>query len=499
MRFLANTPSKRLLFVLGAFVFGVALGPWVPFSSLMWVFVSIGFLSFFWFLIGVRGSFLGLIILCVTLGLLRFVVSDPVFSSRQTMVVQSESDVVFSGVIEGEVEEKWRNFRWTVTDLEQEGIKKYGKILVSVPYSAPDLLHGDKVELKCRLRKAEPIGDFRYDQQLAARKIIALCSYPRILSFEQGSFSIKRSIFALKEFMLFRMRQALPEPNTSFVFGLLFGGAGLISPDISIDFSRTGLSHILAASGYNVSLFTFVLLGILLKTPLGRRWSFWIVVASLGMYVVLAGGTPAVVRATLMALVVLLAFGVRRKPSLPNLIMLSLAILLCITPRLFWYDIGFQLSFVATAGLVLFADWFMEKCAFLPKTLGIREALAGSLAATFATLPIILWHFGELSIIAPIANLIVLPIIPITMVFTGSWLPVALLYPPLAALINLPVWAFSWGILVVTDLLSSPTFASLKIPHARVFAVVSLMFIIVIIIKKYHRKEMAQTLVQPKV
>jgi len=53
--------------------------------------------------------------------------------------------------------------------------------------------------------------------------------------------------------------------------------------------------------------------------------------------------------------------------------------------------------------------------------------------------------------------------------------------------------------LVVTDLLSSPTFASLKIPHARVFAVVSLMFIIVIIIKKYHRKEMAQTLVQPKV
>lgn len=496
MRFTANTPSKRLLFVLGAFVFGIALGPWIP-SFLSWkILLSISVALFFWFLLNVRGSFVALVILCGTLGLLRFTVSDPVFSDREKIVVQSKSDVVFSGIIEGEVEERWRNFRWTVTDLEQEGVKKYGKVLVSVPYSAPDLLHGDKVEMKCRLRKPEPIGDFRYDKQLEARNIIAQCSYPKIISFEQGSFSIKRSIFSLKEFMLLRMRQALPEPNTSFVFGLLFGGAGLISPDISTDFSRTGLSHILAASGYNVSLFTFVLLGILLKTPLGRRWSFWIAVISLGIYVVLAGGTPAVVRAALMAFVVLLAFGVRRKPFLPNLIMLSLSILLCITPRLFWYDIGFQLSFAATAGLVLFADWFMEKCEFLPKTLGIREALAGSLAATFATLPIMLWHFGELSIVAPIANLIILPVIPINMVFTGIWLPTALLYPPLAALINLPVWAFSWGILVLTDLLSSPAFASLKIPHARIFAIFSLVFIAMVIFKKYHQKDVKQIIAQ---
>lgn len=470
MSLLPQTPSKKLLWLLCVCIVGMSLGPWIPRAMFWYLTVGGGLVGAFLLVVSKRTFFVGLCCVAGILGAGRYIWDVEGGIKKMPSIQVDTGSVVFSGVVDGEVEERLRGYRVTLRSVEQNTVFVREGVLVSLPYSAPRLLHGDRLVLKCALKAPEPIEGYRYDLQLAAHHIGATCSLPHILSFTQGQDSIKRYLLSLKHFLRERVRQSLPEPQASFVFGLVFGGSGRISSEVSDGFARTGLSHVLAASGYNVSLFTFVLLGFLERTRLGYKKSLLCVFGSLFVYTVIAGFSPAVLRASIMAAGMLLALGVKRKPYLPNILALAMLLLLFLSPTLLWFDVGFELSFVATVGLVLFADVVMGWCQFLPEKWGIREALAGSLTAIFVTTPIILWHFGSFSLVAPIANLLILPFIPLLMALVGAWLPIAVAFPVLAAFVQLPIWALSWLMLVLTDVLSAPTFAAVRVPYAHAWA-----------------------------
>lgn len=281
---------------------------------------------------------------------------------------------------------------------------------------------------------------------------------------------------ALRAWIGERMAAALPEPFAGFLTGLIFGGSSTLPDGLREAFRTTGLSHILSASGSNVALTTFIFFHFVITTPLGRKWGTRVTAALLLLYVFVAGAGAAIVRAAIMGSLVLLGETVRRSASPHNALLLAAALMLAFDPMLLRSDIGFQLSVAATYAMMAWAGPMGERLAFLPERFGLRESLAGSLAAIAITTPIVLWHFGTVSLIAPIANLVVLPFVPYAIAFGGIALAAAITLQPLQLLItilSLPAWALSSIMLHAVSWLEAVPHASVSVPRAHALALLS--------------------------
>jgi len=315
----------------------------------------------------------------------------------------------------------------------------------------PSVAYGDELTFECKPQIPTPIDGFAYDRYLRSQGVLALCFRPQYVDVRPSSGGIISTLLTTKRVVVGRLRAIVPEPHASFLAGLIFGGSSTLSEEMKDDFSSTGTSHILAASGFNVSLFSMVFLGFITHTLLGRRKGAYLTAALLVSYVIVAGASAAVVRAGIMGALTLVGFLIRRKPSIINVTLLALAAMLMWNPLLLLDDVGFQLSFVATAAMLGWASRIEEKCAFVPEAFELRRSFAASLAAIVATLPIILWHFGTVSLVSPIANLIVLPLVPMLMAMTGIALAAGFVLPSVGTILAVPAVAVSSVILHVVS------------------------------------------------
>jgi len=359
----------------------------------------------------------------------------------------------------------------------------FGNILVSIPLENPlplprggqgwgPVAYGDHLVFSCSIQIPRPFSGFAYDRYLQAKGTLALCRFPHDLDRTASShISMTGTILSFKNTLVGKMKQIFPAPHASFLFGLVFGGNVGLDKDIQNDFSKTGTSHILAASGFNVSLFTFVFYGFIV-TYLGKKRGAIVTAVLLVVYVMMAGATAAVVRAAVFGAVLLTGSVIGRRAHVVNALLFTATIMLFSNPRWLLDDVGFQLSFVAFAAIMFVAPKLEEQLAFIPESFGIRDALAGSLSAIFLTLPIILWQFGSVSLIAPFANVFVLPILPILMFYTIAILPIAWISVPVAKMIAMPSLFGSTYILSMISIFASPSFASVSVPFAQLVAVV---------------------------
>ncbi|MGZ6312583.1 MAG: ComEC/Rec2 family competence protein, partial [Candidatus Limnocylindrales bacterium] len=208
-----------------------------------------------------------------------------------------------------------------------------------------------------------------------------------------------------------RLTSVLPEPQAGLAAGIVVGLRERVARDVAADFTTAGLSHIVAISGWNIALVGGVLAALLRALP--RRRRSLAVLAAIVAYTLLAGAGPSVVRAALMAGLVLVARDVGRPGRAAAVLGLAVALMLLLDPRTV-ADPGFQLSAAATAGLIV---WSGPLGAGLAHRLPARtprwllETLAVSLAAQAATLPLVLFDFGRLSLVAPLANLAAVPLV----------------------------------------------------------------------------------------
>ncbi len=468
---ISRSPSRTFTFAALAFCAGVLVGP-------LFSFVSDGIV---WpFLIAIVAAIISrpsptrfMLILCVALlaGMLRIQQSDSssISASFQEMM---EKDVRVTGQVRGEVSARIFGVQFEMDHLTIAGEPREGALLVRAPQNT-SLTDGAEVLFVCRLEAPEPVETFRYDRYLESRGIFAICNRPEYMDVRSTSITWIGHLLIFKSAIVNRLGQLFPEPHASFLSGLLFGGSSALSPELRDDFARTGTSHILAASGFNVSLITLVLLRILLQTRLGRRPALIVTALLLVAYTLMAGATASVVRAALMAGVLLVGLWVRREASATNLLLLAAVLLLLWNPRQLFDDVGFQLSFAATAALLYAAPRLSPRFAFLPERFGVREAFVGSLAATVLTAPMILWHFGALSVISPLVNLFVLPLIPYVMGGAFFVLILSILSQTLALFAAVAVWfAVSLQLLFVR-IFSALPIASISAPHAHALAIVS--------------------------
>ena len=179
-------------------------------------------------------------------------------------------------------------------------------------------------------------------------------------------------------------------------------------------------------------------------------------VSAIVAYILLAGADAAVFRAGVMGVVLLLAYQTERKTSMVNILLTTVVVMLMVNPRLLRDDVGFQLSMVSTIGLIYLSPILKNKLRWLPENFVIRESVIATLAATFASLPILLLQFGTFSFVSLITNVFVLPWIPLAMTWGLIATLLGFVSVHLGALISAPAWlalsAMLWEVKIFAGL-----------------------------------------------
>jgi len=305
--------------------------------------------------------------------------------------------------------------------------------------------YGEEIDLRCKLTMPKNMADsdFDYKAYLARQDIFYLCQKPEIEKTGRnlgnrfyGAVVGVKNKFSEKIFAL------IPSPEAGLLEGLIIGGSGNLSKEIQANFSRTGMTHIVAVSGYNITIVAeyLMLLGFFLG--LWRRQAFWFALIGIWIFILLTGFPASAIRAGVMGTLLLYAMKNGRLANAGNAIIFSAAVMLIWNPLLLRYDVGFQLSFLATIGIVyfypLFEKYFGEKLKKYPAVISfIAEILFMSLSAQIFVLPIILFNFQTLSLISSVTNILVLPILPITMLIGFLAVAISFIFQPVAIF-------FSW-------------------------------------------------------
>ncbi len=284
----------------------------------------------------------------------------------------------------------------------------------------PVYQYGDRLQISCELEQQ----DFSY---WLKRDVYSSCSFPQlVLLGDKAGSTLRRWLYQLRSELSFRLSRILPEPHSSLIAGIIWGEQAGLPYDLKQAFKRTGTTHILAVSGYNVTVITAILFTLLIALGLKRKTAVWFLLLLIIAFVIFTGAEASVIRAGIMGGLVVVArlFGRAGKPL--NIVLLAASSMLLIWPRLL-IDLGFQLSFIAMLGLLYLAPVLQKLLKHLPEVLNLRQVIAETLSASLATLPLLLIRISSLSMVSPLANVLIVPVIPWVMMGGLILIPVSFL------------------------------------------------------------------------
>jgi|GEM_PF-1363498 len=262
---------------------------------------------------------------------------------------------------------------------------------------------------------------------------------------------LQNYLLGFRDQLVSSMIVTLPEPHGTLLAGILFGNRLKLDPTLLNEFRIVGLSHIVAVSGYNLTILT-ANVQTLLRPVLGRKAAFIALAAIVG-FVLISGAPSSILRAAVMAVLVLVAEVSGRPSRALNLLIIGAGVLVLFEPKII-SDIGFQLSVAATYGLLRLSTPIERWLHWLPVPT-IRQVLAETLGATIVTAPIIVAHFEQLSLVSPLSNILVLPLMPLLMGIGIIGSVLALIIPAVGYVILLAAWPVLEWIVRVTHWLAS--------------------------------------------
>ncbi|MEA5419746.1 ComEC/Rec2 family competence protein [Spirulina sp. CCNP1310] len=314
-----------------------------------------------------------------------------------------------------------------------------GKVYATLPLlHGTGLVPGQRVQLQGRLYdppRASTPGGFDFREFLARQGIFAG------FSGELAAEPTERpgGLWQARERIVRAFVDGLGSPKGVLVAGMVLGRKAVdLAIDVQTQFIQVGLAHTLAASGFHVTTLLGVVSAVTRFLP--PRVQMAVGVTTLAVYVGLTGLQAAVVRAAVMGVVALSTLVWKRRVRSLGLILVTATVLLLFNPR--WLaDVGFQLSFMATVGLITATPWVMARLTFLPSYLA--TVIAVPIAAMVWTLPLLVYHFKTLSLYNVVVSIVTTPLI--TVISTGGFgVAIAALFSPsLGALIAL---ALTWPV-----------------------------------------------------
>lgn len=305
----------------------------------------------------------------------------------------------------------------------------------------PEFAYGDTVRVSGALKKPENFNGFDYARYLAKDGIYFTMDFAQVALAKEGENGFMRRIFALKKRFEENVSAVLVFPHSAFVNGILLGSDGEIPKELKDAFIATGTSHVLALSGYNITVI-IMFVGLLLSSFfVSRHLILYFSIAVIIAFVTMTGASPSVVRAAVMGVALITARQLGRQGSALNMLVFAGFAMILFNPKILMFDISFQLSFLAVLGLAYIFPYLQEKMKKVPEFLKLKESFITTMSAQIAVLPLVLYDFHRFSLAAPVANMLIIPFIPFAMLF-GFLAGVAeFASHMLASALAYPLWA----------------------------------------------------------
>ena len=375
---------------------------------------------------------------------------------------------VMEGVIIGYPVQREKYTQYQVrVDTLWEGERKLpvsGVALVRADKDA-SFFYGDRVRIRGVPETPPSFPDFDYRRYLARKGVYTLVRRAEMHRLDTGQGNpVIATLYAVRARASAILDRLMPQPYAALANGMILGIESGIPRELYAKFNLTGTSHVIVISGSNIALVSGILLLLFTWVLRGRKKiAALLSLIGIGLYTLLVGADAAVVRAAIMGGLYVLAIALNRQSAAIITLFVAALVMLLINPLTLW-DVGFQLSFMATLGLILFSTplqqrWDARVGKRLPGLANniLAEGLLITLAAQITTMPMVVYYFGRLSIISFLANLLIIPAQPPIMIAGGLAIILASLFFPLGQLIALiPLASLWWTVFVVERLAAIP-------------------------------------------
>lgn len=338
----------------------------------------------------------------------------------------------------------------------------------------PELKFNEKIIFKGALEKPDKFKndngiEFDYPKFLAKDGIGYVMFRPQIISHEdykEINFAQKikvyfyKSLFFIKDKFTISLQKELKNPQAGLAAGILIGSKQALGKELLNDFRRAGLIHLVVLSGYNVTIIADAIRKLFSSLPI--FYSKFLSVFFILAFAVLTGASATTIRASIMAVISVLVFSSTRKYQVIRALWLAAFLMVLQNPKILTSDPGFQLSFAATLGLIHISPFISSKIKFITERFQLREIISTTIATQIAVFPLIIKMTGELSVISILANIIVLPLMPIAMLISALSGLISFI-GPISKIFSYPAYLILGFIIWVAEFCSSLSFAVIKV------------------------------------
>lgn len=434
-----------LYFSLTLIVMAVFLFLFFFISKNKWVFILSVFLLFF------------------SSGILRFSSIDKSYPDVFENNLGQKVELI--GLIIDESDIRENNQKLTV-EVKEEKIKT--SILLSVGLEN-SFKYGDKIVFSGKLEKPENFitdqgKEFDYVNYLRKDGILYVMNFPQIEIISSGNgIWLKNFLFSVKEKFLEKINVQIPAPENILMGGLILGEKSSFDNYLRQNFVNTGTIHIVALSGYNVTIVAEWIMKLFKFLP--HSFGIYLGILAIFLFIIMTGASSTAIRAGIMAVLMLFARATGRNYDVARALILAGVLMVFLNPLILVYDVSFQLSFIATIAVIFFAPRIEKYFWWVTKKFELRDIVSVTTAAYIFVMPFILYKMGNLSLVALPANVLILPFIPTTMLFGFLTGFLGFIWYLLAVPFSYLSYFLLHYELFVVNLFSSFSFSSFSIPN----------------------------------
>lgn len=435
------TSSRIFLYLCLSFIGGIGVASFfsVPLLTMLAGFVfSLGSIAILWG--NKRVVIFGFCTILFFLGALRM--QGEVKNNAENSLEVRKQEVVVKGFVVGDPSLRLQSQQLVIRPEFLNGEKwSFGdrKVLVQTNIFGK-YGYSDFLEVQGVISEPENFEQFDYKAFLQKEGIYWMMQNPKIEVLGSGTGNIiLEKLYATKHRARRTFQEYISSPQSELIGALMFGEDKLLPKEFLEKLNRVGLRHIIAISGMNITIIATMVMSVMVGIGFWRPHAFYVTLAALLLFIAMIGFPPSAVRAGIMGGLFLLAAHIGRPSSASRAIVAASAVMLAISPSLLRFDMGFQLSFAAMLGIVVFGEFFQKKLSKIPnwRKFPLREMLAMTLAAQLTTAPILILNFNFFSLVTPLSNILVVPL-------TSPLIILGILFVFIAIVIPFAALPFGW-------------------------------------------------------
>jgi len=316
--------------------------------------------------------------------------------------------------------------------------------------------------------------DFNYKDYLAKDGIYSVIYWPEIELIEknQGNLIYAR-ILQFKNKLRESIYQNLSPPQSSILGAIILGDKRQISQEWKDKLNYAGVRHLTAVSGMHIAVLTSILMSFLIGLGFWRKQAFYFTIILITLFIVMTGLQSSAIRAGIMGGLFLFAQYLGRMNVSSRVIVFAAAIMLIQNPLLLRLDAGFQLSFLAMMGIIYLMPAFQYWLRKIPDFLQLKNIISLTISAQIFTLPVLIYNFGYFSLVAPLTNILIVPLLPLIMGLGFIFAFLGIIWLPLGWIFSLPAWLLLTYLTKIVDWFSNFSWSAYVLEISWVWLIIS--------------------------